>query len=229
MSDLISYIETFWPLFWPLLPASGLLGADELIKLYFPTLSGRLDMIPSRVRRYAEILILLGVTAYAGFLAWDGEHNKLIQAQAELDHARSALAQAETGASSVAARQVRVVQKLQAFSGEALNLLSADITKEQYPLWHQREEKFAHDVILWVSENLGIQAKGRLLDMTVFTQGWPGQPIVPEQRDQLIWLNKVNQNLFGLMQDEASAVTTAPAISLSDIQSPQGTAQKTPP
>ncbi|MGI4830954.1 MAG: hypothetical protein ACRYFU_22610 [Janthinobacterium lividum] len=105
--------------------------------------------------------------------------------------------------SEQALQQARISQQLGLFVSQATNLLSAQITKEQYPIWKQREEKFAKDVTALVLSNLGKRAKDRLLDMSVFTQGMIWEPVVPEQRSELVWLDKVRQNLLQMMQEEA--------------------------
>ena len=129
---------------------------------------------------------------------------------AELSHAQAGVADAQASLSRESQRSTMVAQKLAAFEMRDTDLLFAHIDKEQYPLWKRREEDFAKDVTTWVLNNLGSRARDELLDMTVFTQGVTPDPVVSDQKEKLIWLDKVEANLQALSLAQTTWAIQAP-------------------
>jgi hypothetical protein len=97
MSSLSAYIVAFFPHWWALVSAGGLLGIDVVAEQYWPWLRGRLDSVPRPTRRKLELAALFFAIIYSGYAAWSDEHearlaasdpNLIASLRAELDRSR---------------------------------------------------------------------------------------------------------------------------------------------
>ena len=80
---LYIYGAKLWPNIAPLLGAGAFLGLDEIVTHYFPSIKEVLDRIPTPARRRLETILLILTVIYAGFSAWQEDHNALVEALSE--------------------------------------------------------------------------------------------------------------------------------------------------
>ena len=179
---------------------------------------------PKTRQRASTLLALFGVFA-AGFLAFRDEHEKLqqsqIQAQTQAQQTQSQLEQINKQITMMQdtlngqqGRQIRTMNQLSNFHAEALRLLTADVKKDEYPLWKEKQESLENEMVLWVEENLGTTAKDRLLNTNGFATNAYTYVADFKQRDRLVRLEKITDNILSLIRDEATGVMSAPSQSL---------------
>jgi len=217
MTALYGYLWALGPNWWWFM-TSGPFLVEGLVKQVWSGYEAWADRyVSAQTRRKASTWFALFGVFVAGYLAFNDEHAKLQQFQNQLSQLQMQVQQVQgerdTAQRAFAGQQnnkARVVQHLTNYASQATDLLFATITKEQYPLWNEREEDFAEEVVAWVSNNLGDAAKTRLLDTSVFTIGVSPHPVVPEQQDKLFWLDKISHNLFALAQEAAASSASLP-------------------
>jgi hypothetical protein len=97
MSSPSAYIAAFFPHWWALVSAGGLLGIDVVAEQYWPWLRRWLDSVPRPTRRKLELAALFFAILYSGYAAWRDEHearlaasdpNLIASLRAELDRSR---------------------------------------------------------------------------------------------------------------------------------------------
>jgi len=202
---------------------SGPFLVEGLIKQLWPGYEACANRYttPETRRRASTWLALFGVFV-AGFLAFNEEHEKLRQAQAqaqaqaqqarqqsgraqaELQQMRDQLAAMRNMLAGRTSHQIQVMQQLSRFDGEAMALLSARVTTDELPAWKERQEKLESDAATWIGQNIGTEARERLLDMGGFVTDLYPYVEDTDQRDRMIRLEKIARNILALMQDEAA-------------------------
>lgn len=155
------------------------------------------DPKATNVRRagIGTLVLLLSVGGLATGITWVGWRESNAAAQTQSQSQLTAQAQ----------RYKEAVLQLSKFHTEAMDLSSAQVEKDQVPLWNEKQEELANDAAIWVEKNLGMKAKTRLLDMTGFMANNYTYVSDPDRRDRLIWLDKFARNVRALMQEEATA------------------------
>ena len=81
MKNLVLYLSAFWPHWWPLVSAGGLLGTDVFVRAHWQWGKRQLDRIPEPARRKIEITTFILALFYAGFATWLEEHEASVRAE----------------------------------------------------------------------------------------------------------------------------------------------------
>jgi hypothetical protein len=191
MSALGLYLFAFLPKWWALVSGAALFGVERFADRYSPWLRNQLDRIPTHVRRFIEISLFLLAFFYAGFSAWNDEHNTEMAEKCKIEKSED----------RSAARN-----ELAAFMKEAQELstaLTKNSSSEDVKTWFSKENDWEWKVYTWTRDNLGDAAAIKVIDKTGTPMMIWQNNISPEHNETLNTIGRIKHNISDLMDSSA--------------------------
>jgi hypothetical protein len=200
MSALGAYLSAFVPKSWALVSGPALYGVDRVAERYWPWAKDQLDRIPTHVRRFIEISLLLVAICYAGFSVWNDERNNF-----NAEHAlRTKAEERATAAEAGYARQAAFSNALKDFYTECDNLINERIsitTLDEYNLYVPKVNNFSERLYKWILANMGVAGKAKLTQFSLAPNLKLNKAVNEDHSNTVIALMNMKANLDSLIQN----------------------------
>jgi hypothetical protein len=201
MSALGLYLAAFLPKWWALVSGPALYGLDRFTATYWPWAKNQLDRIPRNVRRFIEISLFIVAIFYAGFSAWNDEHNNFNEEHELRIKAEARATSAEAGYT----RQAALLNALKDFYTECTNLVNIGTfsvkTVDDYKTYSAQVNEFVQRLDAWITANMGEAAKARLSQISIPINVRIRTAINDDHNFTVLSLRNILANLDSLIQN----------------------------